>query len=264
MKRLLVIGIGAGDPDHLTLQAAKAIARTDVFFLVDKGEVKDELVRLRQDLIAEHGRPPYRIAEARDPERDRGASAYTAAVADWRSRRALACEALIGEELADGETGAFLVWGDPGVYDSTLAIVEEILQRGNVTFDYEVIPGISSVAALTARHRTSLTWVGRPVHLTTGRRLAEEGATADDVAVMLDAHCSFDGLDDGDISGDISGDSSWDIYWGAYLGTPDEILVSGKVSEVGERIRELRAEARARKGWIMDTYLLRRAPRADR
>ncbi|NBE95121.1 precorrin-6A synthase (deacetylating) [Nonomuraea sp. KC401] len=252
MKRLLVIGIGAGDPDHLTLQAAKAIARTDVFLLVDKGEVKDELMRLRQDLIAEHGRPPYRIAEARDPERDRDASAYTAAVQDWRSRRALACEALISEELTDGETGAFLVWGDPGVYDSTLAIVEEILQRGNVTFEYEVIPGISSVATLTARHRTSLNQVGRPVHLTTGRRLAEEGATADDMVVMLDARCSFAGLDD------------FHIYWGAYLGTPDEILVSGHVAEVGDRIRELRAEARARKGWIMDTYLLRRTPRADR
>ncbi|MFF4619065.1 precorrin-6A synthase (deacetylating) [Nonomuraea jabiensis] len=246
MKRLLVIGIGAGDPDHLTLQAVKAIGATDVFLIVDKGEVKHELVQLRLDLIAEHGRAPYRIAEARDPERDRTTPAYTAAVEDWRSRRALACEALIRDELRDGQTGAFLVWGDPGVYDSTLAIVEEILRRGNVTFEYEVIPGISSVAALTARHRTGLTQVGRPVHLTTGRRLAEHGPTADDVVVMLDAHCSFAGLDD------------FHIHWGAYLGTPDEILVSGPVAEVGDRIRELRAEARARKGWIMDTYLLRR------
>ncbi|MEV0620135.1 precorrin-6A synthase (deacetylating) [Nonomuraea sp. NPDC050404] len=246
MKRLLIIGIGAGDPDHLTLQAAKAIAAADVFFIVDKGEVKHDLIQLRLDLIAGHGRAPYRIAEARDPERDRDAAAYTAAVDDWRSRRALACEALIRDELAEGETGAFLVWGDPGVYDSTLSIVEEILGRGQVAFDYQVIPGISSVAALTAAHRTSLTQVGRPVHLTTGRRLAEHGPTADDVVVMLDAHCSFAGLDD------------YSIHWGAYLGTPDEILVSGPVSEVGERIRELRAQARARKGWIMDTYLLRR------
>ncbi|SDK94391.1 precorrin-6A synthase (deacetylating) [Nonomuraea jiangxiensis] len=252
MKRLLVIGIGAGDPDHLTLQAVKAIAAADVFFIVDKGEVKQDLVQLRLDLIAEHGREPYRIAEARDPERDRTTPAYAAAVDDWRSRRALACETLIREELGDGQTGAFLVWGDPGVYDSTLAIVEEILRRGNVTFDYEVVPGISSVAALTARHRTSLTQVGRPVHLTTGRRLAERGATADDMVVMLDAHCSFAGFDD------------FHIHWGAYLGTPDEILVSGPVAEVGDRIRELRAEARARKGWIMDTYLLRRTPPADR
>ncbi|SEG98011.1 precorrin-6A synthase [Nonomuraea solani] len=241
-----MVGIGAGDPDHLTLQAAKAIAAADVFFVVDKGEVKQELVRLRQELIEEHGRPPYRIAEARDPERDRTAPAYAEAVADWRSRRSLACEALIRDELGEGETGAFLVWGDPGVYDSTLAIVEEILGRGQVRFDYEVIPGVSSVSALTARHRTSLTQVGRPVHLTTGRRLAEEGATADDVVVMLDAHCSFAEL------------AGYHIYWGAYLGTPDEILVSGPVAEVADRIRELRAEARARKGWIMDTYLLRR------
>ncbi|MFC5815188.1 hypothetical protein [Nonomuraea harbinensis] len=83
------------------------------------------------------------------------------------------------------------------------------------------------------------------------RRLAAEGPTANDTVVMLDAHCSFTGLDD------------FTVYWGAYLGTPDEILVSGPVTEVGDRIRELRAEARARKGWIMDTYLLRRTPPQD-
>jgi precorrin-6A synthase len=48
------------------------------------------------------------------------------------------------------------------------------------------------------------------------------------------------------------------IYWGAYLGTPDEILVSGPLAEVAEEIRRVRAEARERKGWMFDTYLLRR------
>ncbi|MFC0861616.1 hypothetical protein ACFHYQ_04820 [Sphaerimonospora cavernae] len=99
-----------------------------------------------------------------------------------------------------------------------------------------MIPGISAVAALTARHRTSLTQIGRPVHLTTGRRLAEDGPTANDTVVMLDAHSSYIGLDD------------YTIYWGAYLGTSDELLVSGPVTEVGDRIRELRAKARTRKG----------------
>jgi precorrin-6A synthase len=47
------------------------------------------------------------------------------------------------------------------------------------------------------------------------------------------------------------------IWWGAYLGTADELLVSGTVGEVGERIAAMRAEARAQHGWIMDTYLLR-------
>ena len=37
---------------------------------------------------------------------------------------------MIAEELRDGECGAFLVWGDPALYDSTLRIIEQILARG--------------------------------------------------------------------------------------------------------------------------------------
>ena len=48
------------------------------------------------------------------------------------------------------------------------------------------------------------------------------------------------------------------IYWGAYLGTEDEVLISGTIGECGETIAEVRAAARTRKGWIFDTYLLRR------
>ncbi|NUR99455.1 MAG: precorrin-6A synthase (deacetylating), partial [Kribbellaceae bacterium] len=47
----------------------------------------------------------------------------------------------------------------------------------------------------------------------------------------------------------------------AYLGTPDELLISGPLHEVAPEIEKLRAEARERKGWIMDTYLLRRPGR---
>ena len=42
-----------------------------------------------------------------------------------------------------------------------------------------------------------------------------------------------------------------------YFGSRDELLVSGTVGEVGAKIAQLRAEARTRHGWIMDTYLLR-------
>jgi precorrin-6A synthase len=250
VKQILLIGIGAGDPDYVTIQAVKALNRVDVFFVLDKGEVKQDLVDVRQEILDRHVDRPYRVVEARDPERDRSTPAYAEAVHDWRRRRADVCEELIRTELEDGQTGAFLVWGDPALYDSTLAIVEDILSRGGVEFDYEVIPGITSVQALVAKHRTSLNRVGRPVQITTGRRLAEGfPEDVDDVVVMLDAHNSFTGVDD-----DV------DIYWGAYIGTPDELLISGPVREVGERIVETRSAARERKGWIMDTYLLRRKP----
>ena len=247
MRKIYVIGIGAGHPDHLTLQAAKAIGRTDVFFLLDKGEAKESMIELRRRLMKAYGRPSRRVAEGRDPDRDRTPSDYEGTVADWRHRRSAVTEALIAENLRDGETGAFLVWGDPSLYDSTIAILDEILERGETLFEYEVIPGISSISALAAKHRVGLNRVGRPFQVTTGRRLAEGWPDGvDDVVVMLDANQAFTGHPDAD------------IYWGAYVGTTDEILRSGRVGEVADEIAEVRAEARAKHGWIMDTYLLRR------
>jgi len=247
----VIIGIGAGDPDHLTVQAVSALNRVDVFFLLDKGREKQDLIALRQEILRRHVTRAYRIVEAPDPERDRTTAAYREAVEDWRRRRAEIYQSLIRDEMADGECGAFLVWGDPALYDSTLGILDDLRDRGAVDFDYQVIPGISSVAALTARHRTGLNRIGRPVQITTGRRLAEDGfpPDVDDVVVMLDARCAFTHFVQ---------DAAIDIFWGAYLGTPDELLIAGPVRDVAERIVATRAEARRRKGWIMDTYLLRR------
>jgi precorrin-6A synthase len=244
-----VIGVGAGDPDYLTLQAAKAIGASDVFFMLDKGEEKDGLIALRRHLLSRYARPGYRVAVGTDPDRDRTPANYSATIADWRHRRATVTAELIREHLAEDETGAFLVWGDPSLYDSTVAILEDILDRGLVAFSYRVIPGISSVSALAASHRVTLNRVGGAVHITTGRRLAEGlPGNADDVVVMLDANQTFQRFAGEDL----------DIYWGAYVGTPEEVLRSGKVGEVADDIAAARAEARAEHGWIMDTYLLRR------
>jgi precorrin-6A synthase len=251
VRRLLVIGIGAGDPDHVTVQAIKAMNRVDVFFVLDKGAAKDDLVRVRRQILDEHVHRPHRVVQAQDPPRDRTPADYRAAVDDWHERRAELYERMLLDELADGECGAFLVWGDPSLYDSTLRIVERVLARGNVSLEYEVVPGITAVQALTARHRIVLNRVGEPVTITTGRRLAGLPAGQDDVVVMLDGEEAFREVDGDDV----------DIWWGAYLGTPDEVLWSGRLSEVRDDISRTRAEARARKGWIMDTYLLRRRPR---
>ena len=246
VRKIYVIGIGAGDPDQLTLQAAKAIGRTDVFFLLDKGEAKESMIELRRRMLKAYGKPGRRIAEGRDPDRDRTPADYPGTIADWRRRRSEITEALISEHLLADQTGAFLVWGDPSLYDSTIAILDEILARGLCQFEYEVIPGISSVSTLAAKHRIGLNRVGRPIQITTGRRLAEGWPDGvDDVVVMLDANQTFT-------------DEDVDIYWGAYLGTPDELLISGPLPEVADEIRRVRAEAREKHGWIMDTYLLRR------
>jgi precorrin-6A synthase len=250
MRRVLVIGIGAGDPDHVTVQAIAALNAADVFFVMDKGAAKHDLVRLRREICERYIEDTsYRIVEIRDPERNRSASDYAAAVEAWRSARADVWEELIARELGEDGCGAFLVWGDPALYDSTIAVLDEIASRDRVAFEFEVIPGISSIQALAAAHRVPLNRVGEPIEITTGRRLLERlGDDARDAVVMLDASTAFDAIDDRDT----------EIYWGAYVGTEHEILVSGKLRDVAEEIVRLRAEARERHGWIMDVYLLRR------
>jgi precorrin-6A synthase len=250
---MLLIGIGAGDPEYVTQQAIRALNEVDVFFVTQKGAEKDDLVALRREVCERFiDDQSYRIVTVRDPERDRTADAYAPAVDAWRRARAEIWERLITDELApDDGVGAILVWGDPSLYDSTLTIIHSILAAGRIRFAVEVIPGISAIAALCARHAIALNRVGEAVHVTTGRRLAREGlpSNAPDVVVMLDAHCAFGALRDEPL----------DIYWGAYLGTPDELLVAGPIGEVAGEIERVRAAARERKGWIMDTYLLRRA-----
>jgi precorrin-6A synthase len=250
VRRLLVIGIGAGDPEHVTVQAVRALNEVDVFFVVEKAGARADLVELRRQILDRYvEEDSYRVVDVPDPQRDRESAAYTEAVEQWRRRRAEAWARSIGAELADGETGAFLVWGDPALYDSTLAVVEQVLAAGELELEHEVIPGIGSVQALTARHRIPLNRVGGAVQITTGRRLAAglpEGV--DDVVVMLDGDCAFKDI----------GEPGVDIYWGAYVGSDDELLISGPLPEVAGEIERVRAEARERKGWIMDTYLLRR------
>ena len=249
MRRLSIIGVGAGNPDHITMQAIKTLRGLDVVFLIDKGDDKDSLVALRKDICAAYiENPACRFVATKDPERDRAPLDYQATVSAWHAQRALMYERMIREELGETQHGAFLVWGDPSLYDSTLRILHQVAAMKTVAFDLDVIPGITSVQALAARHRIELNRIGQPVHITTGRQLAK-GMPADNVVVMLDGDCAFNTVKDAGVN----------IYWGAYIGTTDEILVSGALRERGPEIEKIRAEARARHGWIMDTYLLRKA-----
>jgi len=254
MRKLYLIGIGAGNPEHITVQAIKALNLVDVFFFMDKGEAKQDLVNLRKQICERYiENRAYRVVEAADPIRDPTISDYITRVELWHRQRALIYEEMIAQQLEEDECGAFLVWGDPSLYDSTLRVIEHIIARGRLCLEFEVIPGITSIQALAARHKISLNGIGESIVITTGRQLsAGLSGTAERTVVMLDGQGSFNSLLDEDL----------DIYWGAYLGMEDEILLSGKLSEIASRIEEVRHERRQRNGWIMDTYLLSRPSKA--
>ncbi len=247
---LLVIGIGAGDPRHMTVAAIEALNSADLVLLPLKGPQKDDLAELRREICRRFlNNPATRVVGFDLPVRD-GQLPYREAVDLWHDAIAACWRAVIGREAPAGGRIAILVWGDPSLYDSTLRIAARLKAQG-VGLKTEVIPGITAIQALTASHGIALNTIGGMVAITTGRRLRTEGfpPSTDTAVVMLDAGMAFEGLDP----------DGFDIWWGAYLGTPDEIRLAGRLRDVTGPIREARALARARKGWIMDTYLLRRA-----
>lgn len=250
MRTILIVGIGAGDPAFLTLQAIAALQRTDVIFLPLKGEEKAGLNAVRLRLLERampNGR--YRVVSFDVPERRVAETPeYQGSIDDWRGALRGAYRGLFTDELSEGQTGAFLVWGDPALYDGTLTIIEEM--RGEMALEVEVIPGISAVQALAAAHRIALNRVGEAVTVTTGRRVAAgEADGLSNFVVMLDNHAGWRRF---------AGEADTSIYWGAYLGTADQVLVAGRVAAVQDEIARVRKAAQEQHGWIMDTYLIRR------
>ena len=151
MKNILIVGIGAGNPDHMTVQAINALNSADVLFIPTKGEAKAQLADIRRDIIARFvTRDQSRLVEFAIPVRQTAQRSYHQSVDDWHAAIAMTYERLLADELKEGQTGAFLVWGDPMLYDSTIRIIERVRARDTVEFDYSVIPGITSIQALAA------------------------------------------------------------------------------------------------------------------
>jgi precorrin-6A synthase len=254
MRKVTVIGIGAGDPRHMTIQAIEALNAVDAVFLLDKGEEKVDLVHVREAICARFlTNPACRMVTAASPARDATVD-YRAGVDAWHGEKSRLYASLIRDELGEDEAGAFLVWGDPALYDSTLRILDAIRENGAVAFETVVIPGISAAQALAAAHRIPLNRIGEPVHFTTGRKLRESMPLAADSVVFLDSGEALATIPAEDLH----------VWWGAYLGTGDEVLVSGPLAQVRDDILRLRREKRAAKGWIMDVYLLRSSDQASR
>lgn len=257
MIEVKIIGIGTGNPEHLTGEAIAALNAVDVFLVADKGSAKQDLVTLRSDIcrrfISGHD---YQFVEVTDPDRgpdrERDRESYDAAVVAWHQARARRYADLITDELGTSGTVGFLVWGDPALYDSTIRIVESIRDDAGLHLNLTVVAGVSSLSLLAAAHAIVLNRVGTSIHITTGRRLlAEYAPSLGDVAVMLDGDLTCRRL--------LDQHPDLEIFWGAQLGLPDQVLIAGPLADVIDTITTARSAARRRRGWVMDTYLLRPA-----
>ena len=255
---LSLVGIGTGNPDHLTRQGVAALNAADVILIPRKGDNKADLADLRTSICAAViTHPATRIISFDMPLRDSADADYTGAVNRWHDAIAEIWLTAIHTHLPQGGKLALLVWGDPSLYDSTLRIANRLKNNPalGMALQVSVVPGITALQALTAAHAIPLNDINAAVTITTGRQLRDHGwpASADTLAVMLDGECSFRTLDPAGIT----------IWWGAYLGMPEQVLISGPLAAVAENILQQRQTARAVQGWIMDTYLLRRGVAVD-
>jgi precorrin-6A synthase len=243
MITLSLIGIGTGNPDHLTAQAVKALNGADLILLPRKGEDKSDLADIRRQILSQVLKLPVPVAEYDVPKRA-DQHDYLGAVNDWHDAIAQVWVDTIAA-YPDASEVALMVWGDPSLYDSNLRIAARL---PDVTV--KVIPGITSLQALTAAHAIPLNTLAAPVIITTGRQLRDNGwpESATTLAVMLDKGGAFTTIDPVDTT----------IWWGAYVGMPEETLIHGHLSQVSAEILTTRAALREQHGWIMDIYLLRR------
>ncbi|MEM9474005.1 MAG: precorrin-6A synthase (deacetylating) [Pseudomonadota bacterium] len=242
MSQICLIGIGTGNPDHVTREAEAALRDAALILVPRKGPDKADLADLRHAIIKRAGATAP-VAEFDYPERD-SAVPYVERVTQWHDEIARRWQSLI--DVAPDGPVALLVWGDPSLYDSTLRIAERLHPQRSL----RVVPGITSLQALTAAHAIPLNALAGALTVTTGRRLRDHGwpPEAETVAVMLDGDCSFQTLAPEGIQ----------IWWGAFLSMPEQVLISGLLSDVAAEIVASRAAARERHGWIMDTYLMRK------
>jgi len=139
---LIGVGVGPGDPEHLTLRALRTLREADR--VVAPAVAADAVGRAES--IVRQVAPELRV-ERLAFEMAPGADAR-------RATAVRAASAIIGW-LDAGERVAFITLGDPNVYSTFSAIAEEVC-RARPAVPIETVPGIMAFQDLAARTGTVL------------------------------------------------------------------------------------------------------------
>lgn len=145
--RFSIVGVGPGDPELVTLKAARLIGAADVVaFHAGVGKtsharrIAGDLVR--PDTVEEELRYPVTTGVVDHP------GGYDGAMADFYA----ACAERLGEHLTAGRHVVLLAEGDPLFYGSPMVMHDRLAER----FETQVVPGVPAFAAATAAAQTPL------------------------------------------------------------------------------------------------------------
>lgn len=181
---LHALGAGPGDPELLTLKAARVLSEVATVF-VAASSAND--YSLAQTIVAAHLRPGVPVMRLDFPMTRDKARLQAA----WQTGARAVLEA-----LADGRDAAFVTLGDPLTY-STFLYLWRTLQAMEPDLRVSIVPGVSSIQASAAAAGFSLAESGQNLAVLSGvddpDRL-RQALTACDAAVILKAYRSFPAL----------------------------------------------------------------------
>ncbi|MFE1591632.1 precorrin-3B C(17)-methyltransferase [Nocardia sp. NPDC058705] len=145
--KLWGIGLGPGDPELVTVKAARLITAADVvaFHSAKHGRSISRAIAepyLREGQLEEHLVYPVTVETTDHP------GGYQGAIDEFYEQAA----ARLATHLAAGRTVALLAAGDPLFYSSYMHMHRRLADR----FDAEIVPGITSVSAASAALGTPL------------------------------------------------------------------------------------------------------------
>lgn len=151
MAKLYGVGVGPGDPELMTLKAIRTVGKCDIVaipksgqainvaYTIAKGAIPDldekKLVELDMPMIRDKGK----LNQCHDEAAEK--------VKAW---------------LNEGKSVAFLTLGDPTIYSTYAYVHNRVRDAG---YETEIIPGITSFCAVSARLNCSLTEAEEALHV---------------------------------------------------------------------------------------------------
>jgi precorrin-2/cobalt-factor-2 C20-methyltransferase len=140
-----VIGVGPGDPELMTLKAARIMERCNVWFApsafksgesmalkIVEGEVASE-----GKMILRHHFPMKQVHRGREPDPEVDSA--------WRE-----AAGIITGHLKAGNDVAFPTLGDPAIYSTGFYVCETLQKCSGTDIAIKIIPGVSAIGASSA------------------------------------------------------------------------------------------------------------------
>ncbi len=139
-----VVGVGPGDPQLMTLKAAKILEDCDVWFVPSAFENGGSMaLQIASGVVAQEGKT---ILSHRFPMKQihRGEAPDPEVKSAWQE-----AAKTIMASLADGKDVVFPTLGDPAIYSTGFYVCETLQEYGS-PFKVEIIPGVSAIGASSA------------------------------------------------------------------------------------------------------------------